>query len=247
MDRNYFYKMMAGSGRLDYEQYLRIQRLFDCQKEYHELCTHDELMFQIVHQTEELWMKLIAFTFLEIDDWMREGNSFRVITLMQRVHRIIEIMIDSLAVLETMSPREYQYIRLELGNGSGQESPGFRTLLEMPEKLWASFKENYLDAYDRSVEDIYDAHYLHDDAYMVAEAFADYDKLFRKFRFLHLQLIEKTIGLDTKSLKGRLVKQLLDGCSETLFPDLWTVRSNMTNQWGDRYGTVRAPIKSGIS
>ncbi len=46
----------------------------------------------------------------------------RVITLFRRVHLIERLMIELLALLETMSRKEYQEIRLQLGNGSSQES-----------------------------------------------------------------------------------------------------------------------------
>ena len=47
------------------------------------------------------------------------------------VHKIQRQLTDSLAVLESMSPKDYQEIRARLGNGSGQESPGHRALLRM--------------------------------------------------------------------------------------------------------------------
>jgi tryptophan 2,3-dioxygenase len=40
--------------------------LFACQKPFGEFCNKDELQFQVVHQVEELWMKLIAYTLLDI-------------------------------------------------------------------------------------------------------------------------------------------------------------------------------------
>ena len=82
------------------------------------LCNHDEMLFQIVHQVEELWMKLAAFTLLEIDDWMAKRQACRVITLFERVNRIMRLMTSQLDLLETMSPKEYQEIRFQLGNGS---------------------------------------------------------------------------------------------------------------------------------
>ena len=63
-----------------------------------------------------------------------------------------------------MSPKEYQEVRLQLGNGSGQESPGFKLLLRLPFDLWAAFKVSYLDGRGLTVADIYDAKYSHDDS-----------------------------------------------------------------------------------
>src|SRR5579863_3519356 len=152
VDRAYFYSIMNGQGAFDYELYLNTPKLLGCQKGFDSFCNADELQFQIVHQVEELWMKLMGYTLLDIDDYMQQENTNRVITLFRRVHSIEKMMIEQLSLLETMSPKEYQEIRLQLGNGSGQESPGFRTLLKMPHLLWQSFKDCYLDRHGLSVE-----------------------------------------------------------------------------------------------
>ena len=34
-------------------------------KPFDKFCNKDELQFQVVHQVEELWMKLIAYTLLD--------------------------------------------------------------------------------------------------------------------------------------------------------------------------------------
>ncbi len=64
MNREHFYGLMNGEGTLDYELYLNTKALLSCQTKYQELCNADELQFQIVHQVEELWMKLIAYYFV---------------------------------------------------------------------------------------------------------------------------------------------------------------------------------------
>jgi tryptophan 2,3-dioxygenase len=242
MDRADFYSMMSGDGALDYELYLNTKALLSCQKGFEAFCNHDELQFQIVHQIEELWMKLIAYTLLDIDDYLQQENTNRVITLFRRVHIALRLMVEQLALLETMSPKEYQEIRLQLGHGSGQESPGFRVILKMHHPLWESFQRHYLDRHGLSVEKIYDSEYCHSDAYVVAEALAEFDELFQKFRYHHLQLIHRTIGLGAKSLKGRSVELLEDGLRVQFFPELWNIRNRMTDRWGAHYGVIRDPI-----
>ncbi len=242
MDREHVYATMNGEGSLDYEVYLNTKALLSCQKDFAAFCNHDELQFQTVHQVEELWMKLIGYTLLDVDDYLQQENTNRVVTLFRRVHIALRLMIEQLALLETMSPKEYQEIRLQLGNGSGQESPGFRTILKMPAHLWQSFRTHYLDRHALTVEKIYNSEYSHSDAYMVAEALAEFDELFQRFRFCHVQLIQRTIGLGAKSLKGRPVDRLMEGQRVMFFPELWDVRSQMTDQWGGRYGVVRDSI-----
>ena len=246
MDRAYFYSIMNGDGSLDYEKYLNTSELLQCQKPYEALCNADELQFQIVHQVEELWMKLIAYTLLDIDDWLAQRNTHRVVTLFHRVHILQRLLISQLQLLETMSPKEYQEIRLQLGNGSGQESPGFRTLLKMPPFLWESFEKHYLTADNISVEDIYDTRYNHGDAYVIAERLVEFDELFQTFRFHHLQLIRRSIGAETKSLKGRPIEALEQGVKHRFFPALWDVRSKMTDDWGGEYGVKRDSLPGGF-
>lgn len=242
MDREHYYALMNGSGELDYELYINTKALLSCQKDFAALCNQDELQFQIVHQVEELWMKVIAYTLLDIDDYLQQGNTNRVTTLFRRVHMIVRLMTEQLGLLETMSPKEYQEIRLQLGHGSGQESPGFRVLLKMYAPIWESFKKQYLDKAGLTVESIYNSGYNHSDAYVVAESLAEYDELFQKFRYHHLQLIHRSIGLGAKSLKGRSVELLENGLRVQFFPELWEVRNKMTDEWGGHYGVVRDPI-----
>ena len=239
MDRDYFYKIMYGEGNLDYELYLNTAKLLRCQKDFSEFCNKDELQFQVVHQVEELWMKLIAYTLLDIEEYMAARNTNRILTLFKRVHMAQRLLIEQLPLLETMSPKEYQTIRLGLGAGSGQESPGFRALLAMAPCLWETYKKHYLDAQGLTVEAVYDVAYDHGDAYVVAEQLVEFDELFQNFRFHHMQLVRRSIGIDAKSLKGRPVEILESGQRHSFFPELWAVRSKMTDAWGAHYGLKR--------
>lgn len=239
MNREEYHEMMRGDGMLDYEIYLKTEQLLACQKEPHEFCNPDELQFMIVHQVEELWMKLMGVTLLDIDDEMRARRTLKALTLFRRVHICQAMMSAQLALLETMSPKDYQEIRLLLGNGSGQESPGFRVLLKMPAELWQTYTDVYLEGGNRTLEQVYDSEYTHDQAYMIAEALAEFDEQFQKFRHAHMQLIYRSIGVGANSLKGRPVEILNEGIRQKFFPDLWRVRAEMTDRWGSAYGVRR--------
>ncbi len=242
MDREHFLREMQGGGSLDYEIYLNTRALLACQKPFDQLCNRDELQFQVVHQVEELWMKLIAFTLLDVDECMEKEQSHRVVTLLGRCHRTLRLMTAQLELLETMSPKEYQQIRLQLGNGSGQESPGFRVLLQMLPNIWRTFERVYLTGRGLTVEQIYDSRYCHDDAYAVAEALMELDEQFQKFRWCHILLIHRSIGMGAASLKGHSVDLLQTGAKHRFFPQLWEIRSKMTDAWGDTYGRVRGTL-----
>ena len=243
MNRQEYLEMMRGAGKLDYEIYLNTEHLLACQKAPEDLCNPDELQFMIVHQVEELWMKLMGATLLDIDDEMHAGRTLKALTLFRRVHICQEMMSAQLALLETMSPKDYQQIRLLLGNGSGQESPGFRVLLKMPKDLWKTYVEVYLEGGKRTLEQVYDSEYAHDEAYMIAEALAEFDEQFQKFRNAHMQLIYRSIGVAANSLKGRPVEILDAGIRQKFFPELWSIRAEMTDRWGAAYGVKRDKLE----
>lgn len=242
MDRAKIYTEMQAPESLDYEVYLHTGSLLACQKDFDDLVNRDELQFQIVHQVEELWMKLMAYTLLEADDHLQAGETHRVVTLLGRCHQLLRLMIAQLDILETMSPKDYQQIRLQLGNGSGQESPGFRLLLKIVPELWRSFDARYVSGVGRTIRSIYDHDYAHDAAYAVAEALIEFDELFGKFRWNHIFLIQRSIGMGAASLKGRSVDLLQAGAKHRFFPELWDVRVAMTDDWGAHYGKVRDSI-----
>ena len=99
MNREHYYAIMSGEGTLDYELYLNTKTLLSCQTRFEELCNADELQFQLAHQVEELWMKLIAYTLLDIDEYLQAENTNRVITLFRRVHAAQKLMIQQIALL----------------------------------------------------------------------------------------------------------------------------------------------------
>src|SRR5258708_39418971 len=112
----------------------------------------------------------------------------------------------------------------------------------MYQPIWNSFADAYLKKHGLTVENIYNSQYDHGDAYVVAEALAEFDELFQKFRFEHMQLIHRTIGFGSKSLKGRPVEILEDGMRHKFFPQLWAIRNEMTDEWGTENGVKRDPI-----
>jgi tryptophan 2,3-dioxygenase len=244
MDKLAYHKRIETPEMRDYGVYLQCDDLLNCQKPLAEMVNGDELQFQIVHQVEELWMKLIAYTLTDVLDYIERQETHRVVTLMGRAHRLMRMMITQLDMLETMSPKEYQEIRLQLGNGSGQESPGFQLLLRMTPDLWWAYKAAYLDGRALTVADVYDGKYDHGDSYVVAEALVEFDELFQKFRANHVYLIQRSIGLGSKSLKGRPVDLLQAGARHRFFPELWDIRAEMTDRWGSEYGVVRTSIST---
>ena len=243
MDRDRYHKMMQGEGDTSYEVYVNTQAVLSCQKQFDKLVNDDELTFQSVHQIEEVWMKLVNYTLLEIHELISERRTLKLLKLFDRCHRILRLMTNQLNLLETMSPYGYQEIREQLGDGSGFTSPGFNAIREIAPMLWEPYERHYLKALDKTVETIYAKNFNHCESYVVAEALIEFDELFQDFRYAHLQLVKRIIGAHTKSIAGRPIEVLKKGVKEAFYPGLWQIRSDMTDNWADVYGVVRDPLK----
>src|SRR5262245_27276992 len=125
----------------EYERYIRTQELLALQKPVEDRSHPDELLFQVVHQAAELWFKVCeneaqrAAAHLDRDEAQDAG------LLLLRTGKILTLLCDQLAILETMPPQCYHPIRMGLGRGSGQDSPGFNAVLErVPPALWPAFE-----------------------------------------------------------------------------------------------------------
>ena len=113
----------------DYEKYIRTEELLSLQKSADTLTCHDELQFQVVHQAHELYMKLIDHELRHVAELLGKDDVAKATTLLGRVARVQRVLLQSVELLDTMAPTDYMTIRTGLGRGSGQESPGFKTLL----------------------------------------------------------------------------------------------------------------------
>ena len=87
------------------------------------------LLFQVVHQSSELWLKLATSDVEEAAQLVEEGDVEEAARQLRRPLRCLRYTTDQLDMLEELSPWEYQEIRKVLGHGSGFDSPGWRTLV----------------------------------------------------------------------------------------------------------------------
>jgi tryptophan 2,3-dioxygenase len=215
----------------DYEKYIRTEGLLALQKDPTELACHDEMQFQIVHQVAELWMKLIDHEIqrfarvLDDDDLAPAVGSLRRVALIQR------LLIDQLDLMDTMSSKAYMTVRAALGSGSGQESPGFKTLLRLPgELMWPAFSR-FLGRQGVNLREIYDEPEAKFHLYQLCEGMVDYDQLLQTWRYRHLMMVYRVIGAGTPSLKGKPSDLLAEGMKKRFFPELWHVRDELFSEW----------------
>jgi tryptophan 2,3-dioxygenase len=219
----------------DYARYVSTEVLFSCQRAAEAQVNPDELAFQIVHQVEELWMKLVAHTLIDLEADLRTGLSApSILRRFARVDELLKLMTGQLAVLATMSPKAYAEIRRGLGQGSGQDSPGYRALIKHAEALWPAFHGRYLAEEGSALID----QDTDGAAFAIAEAMLGLDIGLARFRHAHLQLVDRMIGLTSLSLKGLPAAALVGGVDRRLFPELWAVRHGSTDPLPTDAGTT---------
>jgi tryptophan 2,3-dioxygenase len=218
----------------EYEKYIRTEGLLALQKAADELSCHDEMQFQIVHQVAELWMKLIEFEVRHVADLLSQDRLALATSTMRRIGRIQRLVAVQLDLLDTMSPKAYMTVRAGLGRGSGQESPGFRTMLRLPgEIMWPAF-EAVLERKGVTLRDIYQEPEEQHELFSLAEGLVDYDQLLQAWRHRHLMLVYRIIGVGTPSLKGKPSDLLAHGMKQRFFPKLWEVRDELFADWTER-------------
>jgi tryptophan 2,3-dioxygenase len=111
---------------LTYGGYLQLAKLLDAQKPLS--YQHDEMMFIIVHQTSELWLRLFLHEVEGVLECVRRDDldpSFKMLSRITHVQTQLTAVWD---VLATMTPSDYSAFRNLLGRSSGFQSLQYRVL-----------------------------------------------------------------------------------------------------------------------
>jgi tryptophan 2,3-dioxygenase len=222
-----FEPILDGPGESDYERYLRTDELLSLQKGPDEWVHRDELLFQTVHQSSELWLKHACAEVEEATRLIEARDTAAALRLLFRANHSLRYVTSFLEHLELMSPWEYQEVRRVLGHGSGFDSPGFRNIRHVSPGLWGAFDTlrrerglTLLEVYTRGRE--------HEDLYQLAEALIDWDEQVGVWRFRHVKMVSRVIGADVVGTQGTPVELLAGLIKHNMFPELWTVRTNLT-------------------
>jgi tryptophan 2,3-dioxygenase len=210
----------------EYERYLRVPELLGLQKAGDIRAHHDELLFQIVHQVEELWMKLALEELVLTNDRLDRDQLVQARYSLARIFQIEQLMTQQFRLIEQMLPAAYFAVRAALGRGSGQESPGFNAMLRETPKVWPHF-QGALDRAGVTLLDIHKDPNRHPALLELAEAMIDVDEGFQTFRYHHINLVKRIIGHGTPSLKGKPTELLEASFKTQLFPALWEVREEI--------------------
>ena len=136
--------MTATPAGITYSDYLELDRLLSSQKPMSDL--HDEMLFIVIHQTKELWLKQMLHELKLAIDLLGKDQFAQSYKAMARVGRIQAVMTLSWDVLSTLTPVDYSAFRHVLGTSSGFQSAQFR---EVEYRLGIK-DPRFLDHYDQA-------------------------------------------------------------------------------------------------
>lgn len=114
------------SGAMSYGAYLQLDKILSAQHPLSQ--SHDELLFIVIHQATELWLKLILHEVRAAQRLIRADQPQPAFKMLARVSRIQAQIIQSWDVLSTMTPADYLSFRDSLGKSSGFQSYGYRRI-----------------------------------------------------------------------------------------------------------------------
>ncbi len=214
----------AGNGAATtYERYIRTDDLLALQKPPAERLHPDELLFQITHQTFELWWKLTAELMDRATALLREDHLADAAQAISRAVAAQEVPGAAMRQLELLPPADFLVIRAGLEDGNGGDSPGFHAILRRAPALWEAFA-GATERAGMSLVDLYAEPRERPALYACAEALTDFDERFNLFRAAHLKLAQRHLGLRSQGTGGTPMAALERTLFDLLFPELWEAR-----------------------
>jgi tryptophan 2,3-dioxygenase len=211
----------------------------------------DELLFIVVHQSSELWFKLIVHELRGLMAQMQGARPLEAMASVKRLNALVRIVSAQLSALETLPPQHFAQFRGYLGTSSGSQSAQFRAIEALSGLRDEHFRhaiaehgavpalvqealdaptlqglfEDMLAASGTTLEQVYgDA--SPSPLFLLAEGLLEYEQGFALWRFLHVQLVERIIGPSTGGTGGTLgARYLQRTVSQRFFPKLWAVRA----------------------
>jgi ribonuclease HI len=215
----------------EYAGYLRIDDLLQLQQPLTP-GAHDELLFIIVHQSYELWFKLILHELAKAQQELEAGRPQGALRPLKRTVTIERLLLDHLDVLETMGPEGFLEFRDPLAPASGFQSQQFRAIESESPKLYDAFAASAgLPDGDQRLEALADLYRDHLDdprralLHEVAELLVDHDEQVALWRHHHTLMAAREIGSRSGTGGSRGVEYLRGTQDKRFYPDLWAVRA----------------------
>lgn len=221
-------QILEGDGKSDYERYLKLSELLKLQPTKEAWKHRDELLFTVVHQTSELWLKHATAEATQALVFLKNNEIRPALRLFPRIFLAIKYCHESLDMLEQMSPWDYQQVRRALGHGSGFDSPGMNSMRKAIPPLGIEFKR-LLNVEKIDLVQLFVRHTEFENLYLLAEALIELDERMYLWRHRHFKVVERSIGLKVSGTQGTPVEILSRLNRFTFFPELWDARTAVTN------------------
>ncbi|MBI4718879.1 MAG: tryptophan 2,3-dioxygenase [Planctomycetes bacterium] len=113
---------------LTYWTYLKLDELLNLQEVRSHPPEHDEPLFIIIHQTYELWFKLLLHELDRIKRDFLANELYALIAGFKRIRTVMKTLVEQMDILETMTPMSFSSFRDRLDTASGFQSAQFREL-----------------------------------------------------------------------------------------------------------------------
>ena len=111
---------------MSYGDYLKLDKILSAQTPLS--AQHDEMLFIVIHQSSELWLKLAGHELCEAIENLKQGDFGHAFKVIARVKQIFNQLTHSWTILSTLTPVDYLKFRNALGHSSGFQSYGYRKL-----------------------------------------------------------------------------------------------------------------------
>jgi tryptophan 2,3-dioxygenase len=246
----------GSSQQFSYSQHLQLDTLLSAMRP---ITPHpEEHLFLTVHHSMEIWFKHVihdlkrTIAFLEADR-LSEAN-----WLLKRLGEILRLAEHHWTVLEGMSTADFNEFRTLLTGASGMQSRQFREVEVLAglcetaddqyrahvERAWpgmieanpVTLRAAFFGAVSRSgawLVDIYRERWKRFDLFQLAENAVEFDRRFQSWRFSHILMVRRQIGMRTRGTGGTFGKDYLAATADYLFfPELWDVRHELARLSG---------------
>ncbi|WP_411954163.1 tryptophan 2,3-dioxygenase [Alkalibacillus sp. S2W] len=135
--------------RMTYSDYLDLDSILNSQNRLSD--HHDEMLFIVIHQVSELWIKLTLHELEAAVKAIQNEEYQPAFKMLARVSSIQTQIIKAWDVLSTMTPSEYLGFRDQLGNASGFQSYQYRLV-----EFALGYKTSHALAIYKNEPEIYD-------------------------------------------------------------------------------------------
>jgi len=245
-----------GMGRepstvVTYGSYLALEDLLTLQRPRSKPEHPDELLFIVVHQSSELWFKVLLRDLDTLATAFQKRDGGLALWQVQRINGMMRIVSAQLSSLALLPPQHFAQFRAHLGSSSGSQSVQFRAIEAasgLREKWFVDMlreQGRIPDAIQRwidrpTLQDLF-LDYLRMEnvsleqlylgpgpslSFFIADELLEYEMEFGQWRFKHAQLVERMLGPDTGGTGGSPGATMLHRTTSIrFFPKLAEVRA----------------------